>query len=238
MSKSSPLTLSIDIGGTGIKMMVLDSKGKAKTSYMRELTPHPATHKAILKVIKNMITQEPIKFDRVSAGFPGVIEHGVVKTAHNLHPSWINKNFQKDLENMTGKPARIANDADVQGEGDIIGKGVELVITLGTGFGSALFINGTLVPNVQLGHHPFLDNHTYEDLLGKAAFEKFGARRWNAYLKRAIAMLNQTFNYQHLYIGGGLSARVSKPLPKHVKISSNREGVLGGIKLWEASIKK
>lgn len=232
MKKKSPLTLSIDIGGTNIKIMILDSKGNAKTEYFREATPSPATHKAVLKVIKKMIEQISLDFDRISAGFPGVVLQGVVKTAHNLHPSWLGKNLQKDLETMTGKPARVANDADVQGEGDIIGQGVELVITLGTGFGSALFVNGILVPNIQLGHHPFIDNHTYEDLLGKAALKKFGTRRWNAYLKRAIAMLNQTFNYQQLYIGGGHAAKVSRPLPKHVKISSNIEGVLGGIKLW------
>lgn len=232
MKKSSPFTLSIDIGGTNIKMMILDSKGKPKTHYDHESTPHPATHKAVLNVIKKMIQQETVSFDRVSAGFPGVVTRGVVRTAHNLHPSWIGKNFQKDLEKITGKPAKVANDADVQGEGDIAGKGVELVITLGTGFGSALFINGKLVPNVQLGHHPFMDNNTYEDLLGKAAFEKLGVRRWNKYLKLAIAMLDKTFNYQNLYIGGGLSARVSGKLPPHVKISSNVKGVLGGIKLW------
>ena len=232
MKKSGPLTLSIDIGGTSIKMMILDSKGKSKTAYMRELTPQPATHKKLLALIDTMIKREPISFDRVSAGFPGVVENGVVKTAAHLHSSWVGKNLQKDLQSLTGKPARVANDADVQGEGDIIGKGVELVITLGTGMGSALFIDGKLVPNLQLGHHPFLEGKIYEDFLAKTAFEKNGKRRWNADLKKAIALWDKTFNYEHLYLGGGNAANITFTLPKNVKISNNIEGILGGIKLW------
>ncbi len=230
---ASPLTLSVDIGGTGIKMMILDSHGKPKTNYLRELTPHPATHKKLLALIQKMIQRQPISFDRVSAGFPGVVEAGVVKTAMHLHSSWVGKNLQKDLELMTGKLARVANDADVQGEGDIVGIGVELVITLGTGVGSALFINGELVPNLQLGHHPFMNNKTYEDLLGKAAFETEGVEQWSEYLKRAITLWQNTFNYQYLYLGGGYAEKIAFPLPPNVKISSNIEGILGGIKLWE-----
>lgn len=230
--KTMLLTLCIDIGGTGIKMMVLDNNGNAKTDYSRELTPHPATHEKLTMLMKKMIQQQAVKFDRVSAGFPGVVLDGIVKTAHNLDPSWVGKNLQKDLERMTGKPTRVANDADVQGEGDICGKGVELVITLGTGVGSALFINGELVPNLQLAHHPFIDNKTYEEILGKIAFETNGEVVWNAYLQRAIALWEQTFNYQYLYLGGGYAEKISFPLPKGVKISGNIEGILGGIKLW------
>jgi polyphosphate glucokinase len=229
-------TLCIDIGGTGIKMMVLDEQGKAQTDYQRELTPHPATHEKLITLMKDMIQKESTGFDRVSVGFPGVIVNGVVKTAHNLDPSWVEKNLQQDLELMTGKPVRIANDADVQGEGDICGKGVELVITLGTGVGSALFIDGKLVPNVQLAHHPFIDNKTYEEILGKIAIETYGELVWNAYLQRAIQLWEQTFNYQHLYLGGGYAAKISFPLPENAKISSNLEGVLGGIKLWNNAI--
>ena len=134
---------------------------------------------------------------------------------------------------MTGKPVRVANDADVQGLGDICGEGVELVITLGTGLGSALFIHGTLVPNVQLAHHPFIDNKTYEEMLGKIALETKGDVVWNTYLQRAIVLLQQTFNYQYLYLGGGYAEKISFPLPEGVKIANNIEGILGGIRLWD-----
>jgi polyphosphate glucokinase len=134
---------------------------------------------------------------------------------------------------MTSHPARVANDADVQGFGDISGKGVELVITLGTGLGSALFLNGKLVPNLELAHHPFRNNQTYEALLGKVALQKNGVAKWRANLKRAILLWQQTFNYDILYLGGGYAKKINFKLPNYVKISDNIEGILGGIKLWE-----
>ncbi len=231
--QNSLLTLAIDIGGTGIKMMVLGPKGQPKTDYIRELTPKPATLKAVLLLIKRMSQSFSIPFDRVSAGFPGVVCNGIVETAPHMHTTWVGINLQKELERITGCPVRVANDADVQGYGDVSGKGVELVITLGTGFGSALFLDGKLVPNLEMGHHPCKDNVTYEQLLGKAAFEAIGVRKWNTNLKLVIALLNQTFNYDTLYIGGGYSHAVKLKLPENVKISGNVEGVLGGIKLWK-----
>lgn len=227
-----PKTLSIDIGGTGVKMMVLDTNGKAITEYLKEPTPKPATKETLSTLISTMIKTLNTRYDRASAGFPGVIENGVIHTAHNLDPSLIGLNFEHTLSEITGVPTRLANDADVQGYGDIEGVGVEMVITLGTGVGSALFIDGVLVPNLELAHHPFIDNKTYEDLLGKAAFEKSGVTQWSEALKKAIAMWAHTFNYHQLYIGGGLSNEIHFDLPERVKKSKNIEGVLGGIRLW------
>ncbi len=226
-------TLSIDIGGTSIKTMVLDKEGRTITNYLKQPTPHPATPEAIGKVIKNMISILNTPFQRASAGFPGVIQHGIVKTAPNLDPSFAGTDFQHRLEVITGVPTRVANDADVQGYGDISGKGVELVITLGTGVGSALFTDGLLVPNLELGHHPFIDGLTYEEVLGKKAFENTTVDDWCAKLLKAIDLLDRIFNYDHLYIGGGFANMIDIKLPNHVTITKNIEGVLGGIKLWQ-----
>lgn len=233
MKPKALATLAIDIGGTGIKLMVLDSKGAPLMDPVRSLTPHPATFKMVCKCIANMIQTLTIVYDRISAGFPGVVINGIIKTAPNLHPSWIGVDFQKELQIITGYPSRIANDADVQGLGDVTGKGVELVITLGTGFGSSLFLNGQLLPNVQLCHHPFLNKKTYEDLLSKKALKKNGIKKWQKHLKAAILLLKQTFNYDHLYIGGGNAEKITFSLPPDVTISSNIEGILGGFKLWD-----
>jgi polyphosphate glucokinase len=230
---NAPLTLSIDVGGTGIKMMVLDAKGNPLTDYMTEPTPHPATVEALLGVFKTMIDTITVEFDRVSVGFPGVIEHGVVKTAVNLHVSWLGINLVEKLEQETGKPVRAANDADIQGLGDIKGEGLEMVITLGTGVGSALFIDGHLVPNLELGHHPFMDNLSYEELLSKAYIEAHGEVKWRMNLKRAIQMWAMIFNYDTLYLGGGFAHIIKFELPENVIITENIEGVLGGIKLWD-----
>jgi polyphosphate glucokinase len=228
-----PLTLCIDIGGTDIKMMIMDDNRKPVTDYLLELVPHPPTLKSVLKLLQNRMASFKIPFDRISAGFPGVIRQNTIETAHNMHPSWLGVNLQEKLENLTGKPTRVANDADIQGFGDIKGKGLEMVITLGTGVGSALFLNGKLVPNLELGHHPFIENKTYEELLGKKAFATLGIEQWNAYLKRAISLWDQTFNYNHLYLGGGNAENVKLKLPPTVTLCKNIEGVLGGIALWE-----
>ncbi len=230
--QKSLATLSIDIGGTTIKMMVLDAKGLPLSEYLHVLTPKPATIKSVCRVISKMVENLDVPFDRLSCGFPGVVKNGVITTAPNMDVSWIGVDFQHELELITGRPARVANDADVQGFGDVSGDGVELVITLGTGVGSALFLNGALVPNLELGHHPFCNNQTYEDLLSKASLQKNGVIKWRAHLKDAILLWQQTFNCDKLYLGGGNAQRINFRLPASVEISNNIEGIFGGLKLW------
>ncbi len=230
---SAPLTLAIDIGGTTIKMLIMDCNGKEITPYIKRATPHPATVSAVYQTIASMCKQLTFSFDRVSVGFPGVVHQGIIKSAFNMDISWINVNLEKKLHTLTNVAVRAANDADIQGYGDIIGKGVEMVITLGTGVGSALFLNGKLVPNLELGHHPFVENNTYEDLLNKAALDRYGQSQWCIQLNAAIAMWLEIFNCDRLYIGGGLSTYINFKLPTNVLKSDNIEGTLGGIKLWE-----
>jgi len=227
-----PRTLAVDIGGTGIKTIVLDPAGKPLTERLRVDTPRPSTPKAVLSAISELAKQQG-GFDRVSVGFPGVVRRGVTETAHNLHPSWIGVDLKEALERALGKPVRAANDADVQGLGVIRGHGVELVITLGTGFGSALFVDGHLVPNVQLAHHAGWTRKTYEDELGAKALDKAGKKKWNRRLRTAIESLEQLFNYDRLYVGGGNAKKVKIALPPNVKIVSNMAGLYGGIALWK-----
>lgn len=226
-----PYTLAIDTGGTGLKMVVLDKNANFVTERDKVETPDLATPTAVVDIFKQMIKKQGV-FERVSAGFPGVVINGVVKTAPNLDKTWHDYDLQKVLHEITKKPARVINDADMQGYGDIDGKGVELVITLGTGFGSALFTGGHLVPNLELGHHPFKKNKTYEELLGKKALEKFGKKKWNEHLIEAINLLANIFNYQTLYIGGGNNKNINFDLPSNVRITDNIAGLLGGVKLW------
>lgn len=194
-------------------------------------TPQPSTPKAVLATITELV--KGMKgFDRVSVGFPGVIQHGQVKTAPNLDQSWPGINLVSELVRQMKKPVRAANDADVQGFGAIKGKGVELVITLGTGFGTALFVNGTLVPNLEIAHHPFRKGKTYEDELGAPALKKVGKKKWNQRLAQAIDTLDRVMNYDRLYLGGGNGKKVTMELPPNVSIVSNVAGLLGGIALW------
>lgn len=226
-------TLCLDIGGTGIKAIVLDREGKPLTARGRVDTPRPATPRAIVNAIRALARAQG-SFDRVSVGFPGVVRRGVVETAHNLAPSWVGQRIDRILAKALGKPVRAANDADVQGLKVVRGRGVELVITLGTGFGSALFVDGRLVQNLQLGHHAAWRAKTYEEELGAAALAKVGKKKWNRRLVKAIHSLELLFNYDVLYIGGGNARKISIELPPRVKIVSNVAGLLGGIALWRA----
>lgn len=225
-----PITLSIDIGGSGLKAMLLDPAGKPISERQRIPTPAVPTPAAVLKGLDKLRAMLS-GFDRVSVGFPGVIKCGVTYTSFNLHPRWANFPLQAELEKRWMKPVRACNDAAVQGYGSVHGRGVELMITLGTGMGSALFTDGRLCPGLELGHHPW-KRQTYEDYLGRRGLNKYGKKRWNKYVQELIAQSEKLFNWDHLYIGGGNAKKIDLKLPKNVTIVSNREGILGGVVLW------
>ncbi|NEN98140.1 MAG: ROK family protein [Moorea sp. SIO3I7] len=230
-NNSSIHTLTVDIGGSGVKVMVLDEVGNPITERSRLETPQPPKPDAIIDAIASHALGQG-NFERVSVGFPGVVRNGITYTAVNLDPDWQGFDLATTLSQRLGKPVRVANDADVQGLGAITGQGVELTITLGTGFGSALFVDGKLVPNLEMGHHPFRKGETYEEQLGRAALEKDGKKKWNNRLKKAIASLERLFNYNSLYIGGGEAKKINFELPPNVKVVPNVAGLLGGIALW------
>src|SRR5689334_10985568 len=117
-TKAAPKTLCIDIGGSGVKMMVLDESGKPLNERVRRDTPQPAKPQPIIDVIGEMVKEVP-EFDRISVGFPGVVHDGVVFTAPNLDQEWKKFPLSQTLETNLGKPCRVANDADVQGYGVI-----------------------------------------------------------------------------------------------------------------------
>jgi polyphosphate glucokinase len=227
-----PVTLSIDIGGSGLKAMLLDPAGKPVSERQRVVTPAVPTPNLVLDGLDELRELLP-DFDRVSVGFPGVVKHGSTLEAFNLHPDWAGFPLQGELEKRWKKPVRVGNDADVAGYGAIEGAGVELVITLGTGFGAALFTNGHLCPGLELGHHIWgKKGMTYEDYLGRRGLDNFGKKEWNKLLKLAIGDIEKLFNYDKLYLGGGNTKKINFELPPNVKIVSNESGLLGGVVLW------
>jgi polyphosphate glucokinase len=228
--KNAPVTLAIDIGGSGLKVMLLDPAGNPASERLRVVTPAIATPRAVLKALDRMVANLP-RFDRVSVGFPGVTKKGVTYTAVNLHPSWMNFHFEDALVKLWKKPARVANDASVQGYGAIKGTGVELILTLGTGMGSAIFTDGRLCPGLELGHHPWRKK-TYEDYLGRRGLDRLGRHHWNRMLGMAIEQTAKTFNWDFLYLGGGNTRKITIQPPKNVTIVSNDTGLFGGVALW------
>lgn len=230
VAPEGPYTLAIDIGGTGVKSMLLDANGRQSGNRVRQPTPRPATPQAVLAVIKAMLPDTP--YDRLSVGFPGVVVGGVIHSAPNLHKTWAGFNLQQALVDLTGRPARVLNDAGIQGLGVISGQGVELVLTLGTGMGFALFVDGRYVPNLEMAHHPFAKGRTYEESIGNAARIEAGNRKWNKRVLQVLAVVQRIFNPAVIYIGGGNAEKLKGELPTNVKRVENVAGLLGGIKLW------
>jgi len=232
MDRNDPNTLCVDIGGSGIKALVLDANGEPVTERRRERTPRPATPDAVLEVIGRLADAQEQRFERVSVGFPGVVRAGATWTAHNLDDAWIGFALGDALGARLGRPVRVLNDADMQGFGAIEGRGVELVLTLGTGFGSALFVDGRLVPNLELAHHPFRKGHTYEEVLGNVARRSAGRARWSRRLREALERLDRLFSYDIVYIGGGNASKAAITFDERVRLVPNVAGLLGGIACW------
>jgi len=227
---SGPVTLAIDIGGSAIKAMLLSATGKPISERERIATPAIPTPRAVLRVLDQIREHLP-KFDRVSVGFPGVVKHGVTYIAVNLNPRWKNFPLERELAKRWRKPVRVANDASVQGYGAVKGRGVELVLTLGTGLGSSLFTEGRLCAGLELAHHPW-KTKTYEDYVGRRGLDKYGRKRWNKLVQEVIVQTQQLFNWDHLYLGGGNTKKIDFDLPPDVSIVSNEDGITGGVALW------
>ncbi len=226
--------LSIDIGGTSIKSVLLDENGKMLTEYVKSKTPESATPKDILSGIADLVKPIPKTYDRVSMGFPGYIKKGIVKTAPNLAKNkWKDVDLAQRVANALNMPVRLVNDADQQGLGLVDGQGFEIVVTLGTGFGTALLFDGELMPHLELAHFPINKEEDYDDYLGNKTFEKIGSERWNKRIKKVIEIYKTDFNYDRLYISGGNAKQIDFKLDHNIKIVTNRDGIKGGAKLWK-----
>ncbi len=249
-SPDRPLdTLAIDIGGTGIKASVLDATGNMEHARVRVDTPYPLSPQKLVLVLQEMLSELP-PFDRVSVGFPGMVRAGQILSApHFVSPegpggvpapklvrAWERFDLAMALEEVTGKPTKVANDADVQGAAVIEGKGFELVVTLGTGVGTAFFSGGQLLPHFEFAHHPLRKGATYNEVIGEAARRKVGTKKWRARVLETIEVLRALTFFDHCFIGGGNSARLGPNLPGGVTVVDNAAGIVGGIKLWDVTI--
>jgi polyphosphate glucokinase len=225
--------LSVDIGGSRIKATILDPDGKMLIDYQKISTPAlPDPANVIAAILE--LTRNFQEYDRVSVGFPGYTRQGIIYTAPNLGtPKWKDVHLSKMLAEVLAKPVRVLNDADMQGLGVIRGMGLEMVITLGTGFGTALFLEGNLLPHLEVAHHPISKDRTYDQYIGNKAFLEAGAEKWNRRMKKVIETLKVVFNYDHLFIGGGNSKKITFELDDTITRVSNLDGIKGGAKVWQ-----
>ena len=250
---AKPLTLAIDVGGTGLKAAVLDETGAMVADRVRVATGYPmppSGEKGMVGRLGRLVAPLPA-YDRVSVGFPGMVRHGHVLSAPHfvtksgpgsptdpdLVHAWAAFDLAGELEALLGKPTRVANDADVQGLAVVVGNGLEVVITLGTGFGTSFFLDGMLLPHFEIAHQPFRKNESYNDQLGERTRKEIGDARWGRRVRKAIDHLDALVFFDHLYVGGGNARRVSRDrlqdLMERITVIDNAAGILGGIKLWE-----
>jgi polyphosphate glucokinase len=134
-----------------------------------------------------------------------------------------------------GHPVRLANDADLQGLAVHRGVGLELVVTLGTGFGTAIFANGRLAPHMDFSHHQFRKGETYNEQLGDAARKKAGNSKWVRRVRLALDALDRLMIYDRVYVGGGNARHLPANLGPKVTLIDPDAGITGGVALWQSA---
>jgi len=242
---TGPRTLAIDIGGSGLKAIVLSPDGEMVSDRTRRETPYPCTPPVLLAELSALAATQPAH-DRVSVGFPGAIRTGRVREVPafsrrgpglppdpELVAQWTGFELQAALAERFGRPTRVANDADVQGCAVISGRGMELVVTLGTGIGCAVFYDGALLPHMELSHGTF-GGTSIEVACGDNERQKIGKEAWLARVHEALDAFEAMVLPDHLYVGGGNAKKLdAATLGPNRTLVPNISGLLGGIALWE-----
>lgn len=242
-------TLAVDCGGSGIKASVLDASGTMHAPKIRIPTPYPLPPERLLEEVAGLAEQLPA-FTRLTLGIPGMVRHGVVvHTPHYINRSgphtrvvpevaeaWAGFDLQTALAERFGVPALVLNDAEVHGAGVVSGTGVELVLTLGTGLGSALFDGGRIAPHLELSHAPVRWGTTYDEYIGQAERERLGDGRWSRRVRKVVDGLRPVVWWDRLYLGGGnarsITPQVLERLGDDVVVVPNSAGVVGGVRAW------
>jgi polyphosphate glucokinase len=213
-----------------VKAALLGKNGDQVTERLKVPTPERLTPRSLLTLFERIAAHVP-HYDRVAVGIPGIVHRDVVYSLP-ASKSKLFKCFPLGValsERLRGTPVRVTNDAAMHGLAAIHGTGVEMVITLGTGLGTALFIDGVLSAHYQT----LPDDDEPFSPYGDAALKRIGQRRWQKRVGDLWEQLRVITNFDHLYVGGGNAKRLEDPLPRHVTRIDNVAGVLGGHRLWE-----
>ena len=239
-------TLAIDIGGSGLKASVLDTAGQMTAERRRVDTPYPCPPKTLLAALGDLV--EPLRdVHRASVGFPGLVRRGRVIEVPSLSRAtyagdrdpelvlaWSEFDLGSALAELLGVPTKVVNDADMQGCAVVKGQGLEFVMTLGTGVGTALFNNGTLLPHLELSHGPFRSGETTDVALGNSARRAIGNEKWAKRVRRSIEHFHEMLWFDHLYVGGGNAKQLSiADVGPKGTIIPNSAGILGGVRIWD-----
>ena len=250
MARSNLATLTIDFGGLSVKASLLDIHGTTISEQVVKPTPYPFSPERCIQLLEE-VTSTLRNFDRITIGFPGMIRHGVVvytphyinqygphtKRDEELFSKWSGFDLERTVKNHFQKPTLVLNDAEVHGAGVISGTGFELVLTLGTGLGYALFDGGVLAPHIELSHITTRKGRTFDTWIGEAERRKLGDSFWSRRVRDMVNELRPVFLWDRLYIGGGNARRIKELVTKQfgdeVIIVPNTAGITGGVRAWE-----
>jgi polyphosphate glucokinase len=211
--------LVVDIGGTNVKILASAQSEPRKFPSGPEMTP-----KQMVSGVKELAREW--KYDVVSIGYPGLLHRGrIVSEPHNLASGWLGFDFEAAF----GCPVKLMNDAALQALGSYKG-GTLLFLGLGTGLGSALVVEGTVVP-MELAHLSY-KRGTYEDYVGNRGRKRLGKRKWAQHVAYAVARLVEAFHPDDIVLGGGNSKKLKK-LPPGCRLGNNANAFLGGFRLWD-----
>lgn len=246
----TPTTLAVDCGGGGIKASVLDATGTLHAQPVRAATPYPLPPERLLAVIASLARQLP-PAGRVTVGMPGMLRHGVVvATPHyitragprtrvvpELLTAWSGFDMRQAVEEALGIPSLVLNDAEVHGCGLVTGVGLEMVITLGTGLGNAVFDSGILAPHAELSRGTVKWGLTYDEYLGEHERIRLGDAHWSRRVRAVVESFQPVYLWDRLYLGGGNARRISPTtvdrLGERVLVADNSAGILGGVRAWD-----
>ncbi len=210
--------LTIDVGGTNVKILVTGQQEGRKFPSGPKLTP-----KAMVEGVKKLAAGW--KYDVISIGYPGPVANGrPVAEPHNLAPGWVGFNFERAF----GCPVRMVNDAAMQALGSYNG-GKMLFLGLGTGLGSTMIVDGALEP-MELAHLPY-KKATYEKYVGLCGLKRFGKKKWRCYVEDVVERLTAALEPADIVLGGG-NVKLLKQLPRGCREGSNANAFLGGFRLW------
>ena len=211
--------LVLDVGGTNLKI-------RATGTALVKIPSGPTmTAAQMVTAVKKV--SAGWKFDAISIGYPGPVkDNQPLREPHNLGGGWVKFNFKKAF----GRPVKIINDAAMQALGSHIG-GRTLFLGLGTGLGSALVIDGSVLP-LELAHLPYKKNRSYEEYLGDAARKRLGKKKWLQHVEEVISLLKAALLADRVVLGGG-NARLIEKFPPGVEAGKNANAFIGGQRLWK-----
>lgn len=239
------LTLAIDIGGSGFKASIVNAQGVMTTDRVRVDTPYPCPPERLVPTLCDLVSGL-LDVHRVSVGFPGLVRHGRVVEVPSLSRSeysgerdpelaaaWHGFDLAHALAQAFQLPTKVVNDADMQGCAVASGVGLEFVMTLGTGVGTALFNDGVLLPHLELSHGPFRDGMSFDIALGNAQRKEIGNERWAKRVRKAIEAFDDMLFFDRVYVGGGNAKQLTPAeIGPKGEIVPNTSGILGGVRVW------